>query len=334
MDVIDDVLTSYTLRGDSHRSSWPKMQRCMLADTGVDTMLSGGDLDALSNSDTWFVSHGMEFKDSYNLNSGWLPEHAERLRILIDKGADGSVISLERKMPDLVGLLKPRAEKSDNDLTSTEWSKLGDVLSNVPVLVHQNIGHHHTVVLGDSHSIARYKRGSLVLRNDGLTLYGMLQKGIRTMLTESGIDFCENLVIVAGNIDIRHHLLRQQNPIASLEEMMKDLWTQLDELTREGIIMEHEITMPYPIEFEGRKLPKTGYYKGTPFFGQREYRVAIAGKMMHEIVVRFPKVYHWPQRWYDMDPEQYATEFMEKPRSVHLSPRNHNWDYELNRASR
>ena len=332
MDVIDDVLTSYTLRQDSHRSSWPRMQKCMLEDAGLDVKLAGGDLELLANADTWFVSHGMEFKDNYNLNSGWQPEHAQRLRVMIDKGHE-SIVSLERPMPDLVGLLKPRAEKTEYNLTEAEWQKLDEMIPQINVVSNADIADFHTVVLGDSHSIARYRRGRLVLRNDGLTLYGMLQRGIKNMLIESGVSSVEKLIIVAGNIDIRHHLLRQADPIASLEEMMAELWRQLQDLMNEGIIMEHEVTMPYPIEHEDRKLPKTGYYKGAPFFGSREERVRIASHMMNEILVRFPKVHHWPQRWYDANPLEYATDFMEKPRSVHLSPRYHDWNYEENRLN-
>ena len=332
MDVIDDVLTSYTLRLDSHRSSWPRMQKCMLEDSGLDVSLVGGDIEVLRNSDTWFVSHGMEFKDNYNLNSGWQPEHAERLRIMIDKGHE-SVVSLERKMPDLVELLKPRAEKTEHNLSESEWKKLGEILTLIPVVENKQLADFHAVVLGDSHSIARYRRGRLVLRNDGLTLYGMLKRGIKEMLLENGIESVEKLIIVAGNIDIRHHLLRQPNPIEAVDEMMAELWVQIQDLMNEGIIMESEITMPYPIEHEERKLPKTGYYKGTPFYGTREQRVQIASTMMNEILARFPRAYYWPQRWYDMNPEQYATEFMEKPRSVHLSPRHHDWNYEKNRMN-
>lgn len=331
-DVIDDVLTSFTTRLDSHRSSWPRMQRCMLQDNGVDAVLSGGDLELLRNADTWFVSHGMEFKDNYNLNGGWEAVHAERLRIMIDKGF-GSVVSLERKLPDLVTLLKPRAEKSEHNLTEAEWSELDKIVQQTEAVSHRALWTGDRVVLGDSHSVARYRKGTLVLRHDGLTLYGLLKRGIKNMMQEGCVDSARELVISAGNIDIRHHLLRLDNPEESIDEMLADLWSQLESLKDEGLIMDYEVTAPYPIEFEGRKLPKTGYYKGAPFFGSRDERVRVAAYMNTQMLWRFYKIHHWPQRWYEMDPEKYAQDFMEKPRSVHLSPRFHDWNYEENKPN-
>lgn len=332
MNVIDDVLTSYTLRLDSHRSSWPRMQRCMLEDNNVDVTMPGGDLETLRNAETWFVSHGMEFNGNYNLNSGWQPEHAERLRIMIDKG-EQNVYSLERPMPQLVELLQPRAEQTQHNLTLSEWHELQNIVDKASVVSHNELWTGEGVVLGDSHAVARYRRGRLVLRNDGLTMYGMLKRGLKTMLEEAGVYQTHKLIIASGNIDIRHHLARQDDPMQSVSELLSDLWSQLEELVTDGYIIEHEVTAPYPIEFEGRKLPKTGYYKGTPFYGSREARREIARYMYQEMLIRFPRVHKWPERWYTMDAEDYATEFMEKPRSVHLSPRHHDWNYEENRMN-
>lgn len=332
MNVIDDVLTSFTLRPDSHRSSWPRMQRCMLQDNDIETTLPGGDLELMDNADAWFVSHGMEFKDSYNLNSGWQPEHAERLRIMICKGHT-RIASLERRMPNLRMLLQPRAEKSEHNLTEHEWATLEYICERAEVITHNELWTGGGLVLGDSHSVARYRRGRQVLRNDGLTLHGMLKRGIKQMLEDAEVDQVWKLIIVAGNIDIRHHLLRQDNPKESVEQMLGELWTQLEDLRAEGIIMEHEVTAPYPIEHEERKLPKTGYYKGTPFYGSANERREIADYMMSEMKWRFPSVHWWPEHWYKISGEDYAANFMEKPRSVHLSPRYHDWNYDENRIN-
>lgn len=331
MNVIDDVLTSFTLRPSSHRSSWPRMQRCLLEDYSVEVEMSGGDLEKLEQADKWYVSHGMEFKDAYNLNSGWLPEHAARLRIMIEKGSEG-IISLERKMPNLRQLLEPRASKTEFNLSESEWSALERICNQANVLTHLELWNQRRVVLGDSHSVGRYRGGSLVLRNDGLTLHGLLSRGIRNILEESGVNQAQTLVIQSGNIDIRHHLMRQGNPKENLGSMLGELWLQLVELAEEGIILDYEVTQPYPIEFEGRKLPKTGYYKGTPFFGSISERQELVHEMTSEMKIRFPKVHMWPQEWYELDPELYAERFMEKPRSVHLSPEYHEWNYDRNEA--
>ena len=333
MNVIDDVLIGYTPRLDSHRSSWPRMQSCMLRDMGVYCEPVGSGIDAIGDAETWYVSHGMEFNGKYNLNGGWEEDHQTRLRLMLEKGVD-NVISLERNMPNLAEVCRPRAEQSDYNLTDAEWVELEDLCKNVRTLTHQDLWRGGRVVLGDSHSIARYTKGSLVLRNDGLTLHGMLKRGIKNMLVEAGLNSVERLVIQAGNIDIRHHLARQADPWSAVDSLVGDLWTQLDRLQADGFVFDYEVTAPYPIEHEDRKLPKTGYYKGTPFYGSRDERVAIAGRMTFEMITRFSDVYLWPQRWYEMDPAEYAAEFMEKPRSVHLSPRHHEWNYETNERNR
>jgi hypothetical protein len=331
MIVLDDVLTSFTNRKHSHRSSWPRMQRCMLDDTGIETVMPGGDLEILEVADTWFVSHGMEFRDAYNLNSGWLKEHRQRLQKMIELGEE-NIVSLERPMPDLRGLLEKRAEKTDENLSNAEWGKLDQVVREVPVMEHVELVDTRRVVLGDSHSVARYRRESLVLRNDGLTLHGMLKRGIKNILADAGVVTMERLVIQAGNIDIRHHLMRQVDPESSVMDLMSELSRQLNEVLDSGLAFEVEVTAPYPIEFEGRKLPKTGYFKGAPFFGSWEQRDKIRQLITDEMKIRFARVYEWPVHWYQMDPEAYAEDFMEKPRSVHLSPEFHEWDYDWNRA--
>jgi hypothetical protein len=186
-------------------------------------------------------------------------------------------------------------------------------------------------VIGDSHSVARYGRNTVIDRHDGLTLHGLLKRGIGNLMNDAGFESIEKLVIQAGNIDIRHHLARRPDPIHAVAEMIEDLHIQLEDLRQDGRVFEYEVTAPYPIEFEGRKLPKTGYYKGTPFAGSRDERESYRQLMTHMMVSNFKNVKTWPDRWFEMDPEEYANEFMEKPRSVHLSPARYEWDLENNR---
>jgi hypothetical protein len=331
--VIDDVLTSYTKRIYSHRSSWPRTQRCMMLDNGMQAELAFGDLELIAEADVWVISHGMEFKEAYNLNGGWLPEHAERLRLMIDKQFD-QIVSLERSMPDLVGLLRPRAEKTEFDLTESEWQEVKKIQDNALVMEHSDlVPNPRRVVLGDSHSVGRYQNDTRVLRFDGLTLHGLLNRGIEETLDEFGLDPIEKLVIQAGNIDIRHHLARQPDVYVAIDELMIRLESQISPLLKYGRVLEVEMTDPYPIEFEGRKLPKTGYYKGAPFFGDWKTRNHIRELFSSKLHTYFDNVKKWPSEWYRMDPEEYANTYMEKPRSVHLSPEFYEWDLERNVAS-
>lgn len=330
--VLDDVVLPFTSRIYSHRSSWARMQGCMLLDYGYDVELAFGDDEKIRHSDHWIISHGMEFKGTYNLNGGFTQKIADRLRLLAAKSDSDMVSSLEIPMPDLVGLLYPRAKGTKFDLEPWIWEEVDYVCNNADVITLKSLlpSIPKRVVLGDSHSVARYETETLVLRNDGLTLHGLLSRGVENMLTEAGINVCGHLVISAGNIDIRHHLARLPDPQKSISEMLVELARQLRDLWERGKISSFEVTAPYPIEFEERKLPKTGYYKGTPFYGTWAQRNALRAYMETLMKLTFAEVFTWPVEWYTMDPEKYADTFMEKPRSVHLSPAFYPWDMERN----
>lgn len=334
MIAIDDIVTPFTSRIYSHRSSWPRTQKCQLEDLGKDVVLAFGDNKVIEDAEFWAVSHGMEFGGTYNLNAGWQPEHAERLRLMIRKGAE-RVVSLERPMPDLVGILKPRGDKSEYNLSDEEWAALQHIVDNCYWMTSEMlVPGAKRVVLGDSHSVARYQSGTRLLRNDGLTMHGLLKRGIVEMLNEAGIKNTQKLVISAGNIDIRHHLMRQPEPFAAVDKMLDELREQLRGVIINYVAEDVEITAPYPIEYEERKLPKTGWYKGTPFIGSWAEREALRKYMTDGMVSRFgaERVKQWPKEWFEITPQEYAETYMEKPRSVHLSPGHYEWDLEKNRA--
>ena len=75
-----------------------------------------------------------------------------------------------------------------------------------------------------------------------------------------------------------------------------------------------------------RSLPKTGFYKGTPFYGSQVEREKLRQTIQSVLDMRIENVYHWPQEWYEIDPELYSKLYMEKPGSVHLSPEFYEWD--------
>ena len=90
-----------------------------------------------------------------------------------------------------------------------------------------------------------------------------------------------------------------------------------------------ELSVPVPVEFSGRKLPGTGMYKGTPFFGTSTERAKLTCDIAEVLRSNWPTVVSPPQSWYDMDSEEYATTYMEANSSVHISPEHYraftNW---------
>jgi hypothetical protein len=81
-----------------------------------------------------------------------------------------------------------------------------------------------------------------------------------------------------------------------------------------------EYASPWPAEFEGRRLPKTGWYKGQPFWGSQSMRATLIHDIQIFMAGEKMTIVKYPTGWLNLDPETYARERMERPQSVHLSP--------------
>jgi hypothetical protein len=108
----------------------------------------------------------------------------------------------------------------------------------------------------------------------------------------------------------------------------------LDEYVRQAIMIQKQydcdisFTTPVPVEYEDRRLPKTGYFKGTPFFGSRQDRLDLTYRIIEGLNKRKANVIMPPEEWYKMDGEKYAKTYMENSSSVHISPqyyRRNDW---------
>lgn len=321
--VLDDVVTSFTDRIASHRSAWPRMQKCLVDDALNTKSEIAFSNDGLVKHGTWLVSTPMEFKgEVFNLFGGYTQETRDRIARVLDMDLS-NIKALDVPIGDIERILRPRAVKTSFDFTDTEWDKIRKLM-DCEVITHESLVLDiQRVVIGDSHSISRYRQNTVVYRHDGLTLHGLTERGVNTYLPDY---FVPHLVINAGNVDIRHHLCRQLDPASAARKLITNLRVQLQYLQESGHIGTYEVTAPYPIEFEERKIPKTGYYKGTPFYGTHPQRDRVRLIMTNEMKYQFDNVHEWPDNWYMMDPEDYARTYMEKPGSVHLSPEFYEWD--------
>lgn len=321
--ILDDIVTSFTDRIASHRSAWPRMQKCMVDDAyNTKSEIAFGN-DKLVKEGTWLVSTPMEFKgEVFNLFGGYTRETRDRIARVLDMDL-ANIKALDMPIGDIERILRPRAAKTDFDFTESEWTKIRDLMK-CKVIKHEDlVSDIQRVVIGDSHSISRYRSNTIVYRHDGLTLHGLTERGISTYLPDY---FVPHLVIYAGNVDIRHHLCRQLDPEGATRKLVTTLKIQLEWLQQTGKIGTFEVTAPYPIEHEERKIPKTGFYKGTAFYGSWSSRDRLMGIMTNEMKYQFDNVHQWPSNWYMIDPEDYAKTYMEKPGSVHLSPEFYEWD--------
>jgi hypothetical protein len=142
----------------------------------------------------------------------------------------------------------------------------------------------------------------------------------------------KNLMVYFGNIDVRHHLMRQQDPIASIDKLMADYELQLKDLNMESITVSHVL----PVENESRKIPKTGWYKKSPYFGSQNDRAALSFYINKKIDAMCElngwSVYKVPTNFFNAEGEL-TFDVMEKPQSVHISREFHYWDYEENKPN-
>lgn len=168
------------------------------------------------------------------------------------------------------------------------------------------------LVRGDSHSLSVWKPGYGLDRTDGKTLFGFL-KDADTLVKEWNEKYDE-VVLYFGNIDLRFHLMRQENPDAATGELFRryvDFAKKLNNATLVNLL---------PVEHESRKLPGTGLYLKQPYFGSRKDRMRLrdtANRIMNHSGLN---TLQWPDEWIDEDGTK-MFEYMEPKQSVHLKPK-------------
>jgi hypothetical protein len=331
--AIDLISGKLTNRDTSHKWGWAYLRKCQLEDSlGISIDVLHG--ESWDEYDVIFLYHGMEQDgETLNLFGGATGENSkfyERILTYRDK----SLFSLDIPMPDYGRLCKNRLKNCDDHWRNVNWDELSKVCNTeIPEVQFELLP---KLVLGDSHSFSTYRSGYLTHRKDGRTLAGVLRKTLSKEIDDYNSQVRRNLThltVYYGNIDIRHHLCRETEPTRELSQMLKEYENQLLSLNIENI----ELVTVLPIEDISRKLPKTGYYKGTPFYGthaQRSLLVQMFNDELEEMVQRNQwKLFTWDNDWYTMDPVDYMTTYMEKPKSVHLAPKYHRWDYVNNKLN-
>jgi hypothetical protein len=168
------------------------------------------------------------------------------------------------------------------------------------------------LVRGDSHSLSAWRPGFGLDRTDGKTLFGFLKDA--DFLIEEWNQKYDEVVLYFGNIDIRFHLMRQDNPaeaVGSLIRRYVEFAKKLNNATLVNLL---------PVEHESRKLPGTGLYLKQPYFGTRQERARLvdtANRIMNNSGL---KTLQWPNEWIDEDGIK-MFEYMEPKQSVHLKPK-------------
>ena len=297
-----------TDREGSHRTAWALMRADQISREGhdVDVIYTKNEASTdWEQYDKIYCYLGMEWAGAINLFGGASDENREKFDRLIGFGD-----KLEWLDERPVGL---------GDLIARRWPNFPKDVLNARAIsapVHTQKASSY-IILGDSHSLNWYIPGASVIRHDGKTLFGALESGISSFLEYIPDELC----VCFGNIDIRHHLFRQPHPLPALIDMVVRLQQQLYDIQRDsgcGI----QIVAPVYIENESRKLPKTGWYKGTPFAGSWEEREFLRKKMdelLRDVCTNNGWTYlEYPFYFRNMAGEM-DEQYMEKPGSVHMS---------------
>lgn len=321
--AIDLISGHLTNRIHSHKAAWAYLLANQLShkfNTKVEVLHKGKSWD---DYDTILLYHGMEFSGTLNLFGGANKKSAKMFERILNY--DGRLISLDIPMPDYGELCKQRNKNADEYWKNVNWDALSEKCKKIPYLKHV----HKTdkLVIGDSHAGSVYKPGMMVIRYDFKTLFGALKIGLKNIIIENKIDpdKLKHITFYFGNIDIRHHLARQKNIRSACKDLVRNYIKEIKKLKLESV----EIVQLLPIENESRKIPKSGFYEGTPFYGSWKIRNKIRNyinNMLNAVCNQFGwKFYVWDDSIYNNKGEL-SFNAMEKPRSVHLSPEFYRWN--------
>ena len=255
--------------------------------------------------DVAYLECGVNWSGSLNVMGGWNEAWQYRLEQLCESK---HIVSLDIPMPKLSDMIEARKDVIDKK----PLEKLRRLEAESKTLCSLDLPYKH-LTIGDSHTGAVAPYESCIVRANGKTLNGQLRRDfsyVRDAL-EQRPDL-ERLTLCFSSIDLRFHLLR-------LNADWREMWRQYKAFG-DSLSLDVEYAIPFPVEFEGRRLPKTGQYKGQNFYGTQQQRAGLL-----EDIVSFTdeigmNVVHYPAEWRKMDPEEYAKTRMEKPQSVHLSP--------------
>ena len=152
----------------------------------------------------------------------------------------------------------------------------------------------------------------------GRTLHGFLKRNTPEVINE----IFDEVVLYFGSIDVRFHLMRQENP----KHATIDLFTRYVEFAKQ--LKDCTLATIIPVEHESRKIPGTGLYKKKPFFGTRAERQELV-EIANEIIKNSGLKYiAWPDEWNDETGEK-MLDILESRQSVHLKPKNYPYINEI-----
>jgi hypothetical protein len=263
-----------------------------------------GDLDVNPDPSIWneyerlYILEGVNYQENvFNFIGGPQPEHRAKLEAM----ANYKGLAIAVNVPIDLNVFNKRFN-IDHQFTAINCIDFARLHAN----------NTKKLVRGDSHSLSAWRPGFGLDRTDGKTLFGFLKDA--DSLIEEWNQKYDEVVLYFGNIDIRFHLMRQDNPAEAVGDLIRryvEFAKKLNNATLVNLL---------PVEHESRKLPGTGLYLKQPYFGTRQERARLvdtANRIMNNSGL---KTLQWPNEWIDEDGMK-MFEYMEPKQSVHLKPK-------------
>lgn len=331
---ITNLLSNITTREGSHKGGWARLLKCQLVNLGHQDVKILDNKDSLSDFDVIIFDLGAEFSGALNMFGGLDDKVFKRLTQILE--FKGRLFSWKHKLPDINVLESRRTNASTCEaFKSTPTSFLGDISRTLETC--QTFDHAfrtERLLLGDSHTPSVWTPDLMIERRDGRTLKGMvendtLQKYYQAFIN-AGVKL-SHIHVHCSSIDIRHHLGRELDPEQATINLADQFINKLMNIGDVFITVNHTMG----IEDESRELPKTGYFKGTPYYGSWELRNrlrTIFNTMMDRIVYvdHEAESFKLPSYFFDSY-GKLQFEVMERPGSVHISPEHYRWNLDTNK---
>ena len=286
------------------------------------------DVESLCDYDKIYLDHGVNFQGSVNYLGGFGPKYIHNIKKIYAAYELGSeIISLDWKIYDTYFM-----RKLGRHTEFIEATHMMEALKSIKQVVTMPDLFLEEMIIGDSHCGAFSLPHQSIHRENGRLLYSILMKGLNNYI-EDEISKEPNeikaITLCLGSIDIRFHVFGR-SPI-SPQDFAKMYARQVIKCQDEFQI-PITVCAPVPVEFEERKVPKSGQYEGKSFIGSREDRLNYTLDFISTLKNYFLEfdLVTPPERWYQMDGKVYGKTMMELATSVHLSPQNYRsiikWD--------
>ena len=320
--VLTSPFNTISKHRHSHRAAQAVMYFDQLKTDELNITLDYGQIDNFDEFDELYCYHGNDWGGTLNLFGG-MENYSNIDNVIRYSNFKGQIYSLVIDHPDYHSMLQKRM---DNKKINPKWNNVNwDQLlknQNESITYYPNDYKRiqsRKLVVGDSHAICMYRPGWKVNSIPFKTLHGALKIELINLLTNP-IEELDEVELYFGNIDIRHHLCRHDEDATI--SLVRKYFKQANDIARnERTVRIYE---PLPIENESRPLPKTGYYKGTPFYGNWEQRNHIRNIFIEECKNQQSRFFNDVKfvQWTDYlcnSIGELDFQYMEKPKSVHLS---------------